>query len=495
MPAAERDRYDIVFVTSEMFPFSKTGGLADVLGALPPALARLGLKVGVVTPLYGRMKAEEFDPRLVSSDCHVGYPWPPITAEIYQTEYYGVTVWFVSRDEFFDRRQYYNTYKGDYFDNCERFTFFSRAAVEWLKRLGRAPRIVHVNDWQSGLVPAWIHFLKRTDPYWKDTRTVMTIHNLAFQGRFSSRLFFDSGLPHEAWHMDGCEFWGDFNLLKSGIAYADAITTVSPSYAAEILTHEFGCGLEGILNKRAGSLRGIINGADYDVWDPKRDRYIPSCYAADRMTGKMWCKKKLIREYYLSDMLEHRPILGFIGRLRRQKGIDLLIDIMPEVMAMNVGVIILGEGNLDFEARLLEMMEEYQGQLHVIVGYTEELAHRIQAGCDIFLMPSRYEPCGLTQMYALRYGTPPVATAVGGLKDTIVPYPSDEATGFTFARPDSRLFRDAVRDAVRCWEDSECWDGLVRRAMASDFCWDRSAERYLELYRDLGLAPRQDFLR
>ena len=487
MATGAQDRYDVIFVTSEMFPFSKTGGLADVLGALPPALARQGLKVGVITPLYGRMKAEEFDPRLVSSDCHVGYPWPPITAERYQTEYHGVTVWFVSRDEYVDRRQYYNTYKGDYFDNCERFTFFSRAVVEWIRRLGKVPAIIHVNDWQSALVPVWVHFLKRSDPFWKDAKTILTIHNLAFQGRFSSRLFFDSGLPHEAWHMDGCEFWGDFNLLKSGISYADCISTVSPSYAEEILTPEFGSGLEGALANRSHCLHGIINGADYDVWDPARDKFLPSCYSPQRMTGKMWCKKKLIREYYLSDMLEQRPIMGFIGRLRRQKGIDLLIDIMPQVMDLNVGVIVLGEGNLDFEARLLEMMEEYQGQLHVIIGYTEELAHRIQAGCDIFLMPSRYEPCGLTQMYALRYGTPPVATAVGGLKDTIVSHPDPQATGFTFAEPDSGLFLDAVAKACAMWEDRETWEEMVMRAMAQDFRWDRSAEQYLALYRSLGL--------
>ncbi|EPR42416.1 Glycogen synthase [Desulfovibrio sp. X2] len=495
MTPAAIERYDVVFVTSEMYPFSKTGGLADVLGALPPALARLGLRVGVISPMYGRMKAEEFDPRLVSSDCHVGYPWPPITAEIYQAEYYGVTVWFVARDEYFDRRHYYNTYKGDYFDNCERFTFFSRAAVEWLKRLGRVPGIIHANDWQSALVPTWIHYLRRTDPYWRECKTVMTIHNLAFQGRFSSRLFFDSGLPHEAWNMDGCEFWGDFNLLKSGIAFADAISTVSPSYADEILTPEFGCGLEGILNKRSDRLIGIINGADYDVWDPRRDKYLPSSYSTERMTGKMWCKKKLIREYYLSDMLENRPILGFIGRLRRQKGIDMLLDVLPEIMDLGVGLLVLGEGNLDYEARLLEMMEEYQGQLHVIIGYTEELAHRIQAGSDIFLMPSRYEPCGLTQMYALRYGTPPVATAVGGLRDTITAYPHPEATGFTFEKADSRLFFDAVHTAVERWEDREFWNDMVHRAMTRDFCWDRSAEQYQELYRSLGQATPGNFFK
>ncbi|WP_029894417.1 glycogen synthase GlgA [Desulfohalovibrio reitneri] len=486
MAATRDDRPDVVFITSEMFPFSKTGGLADVLGALPTTLAARGLRVAVMTPMYGRMKADEFAPRLVSSDCHVGYPWPPITAEVYYTEYRGVDVYFIGRDEYFDRRSYYNTYKGDYFDNCERFNFFCRACVSWLKQMGHSPRVVNANDWQSALVCVYLNYLRRTDPFFADTKTVMSIHNLAFQGRFSERLFWESGLPSEFWSVDGCEFYGDFNMLKAGITSADYITTVSPSYAEEILTPRFGCGLEGILSKRADSLRGILNGSDYQIWDPRKDTYLPSCYSTERMTGKMWCKKKLLREYYLSDMLEDRPVLGFIGRLRQQKGIDLLLDILPQLMNLNVGVVVLGEGNLETEARLLELMEDYQGQLAAIIGYTEELAHRIQAGCDIFLMPSRYEPCGLTQMYALRYGTPPVATAVGGLRDTIAPYPSDYATGFTFAEPEPNLFLQAVREAVEVWENREAWAEIVHRAMTQDFSWDRSAEGYLELYRDMG---------
>jgi starch synthase len=478
-----------VYITSEIFPFSKTGGLADVLGALPPAVAeRSGGDVEVITPLYGRLKTNDYPLRLVAPECPVGYPWQPITAEIYQASYRGVTVYFVQRDEFFDRRSYYNTYKGDYFDNCERFNFFCRAALQWLHRLGTPPDIVHANDWQTALAPTWIHFLRKHDPFWAKTKTVLSIHNLAFQGRYSSRLFTDSGLPAEAWNMDGCEYYGDFNLLKSGIAYSDMVTTVSPSYSGEILTPQFGCGLEGILQKRSGALRGILNGCDYDVWAPEADKYLPSCYSVGRMTGKMWCKRKLIREFYLSDMLEDRPILGFIGRLRTQKGIDLLIDIIPRLMKMGVGVVVLGEGDLRAEAKLLDMMEQYHGQLSVQVSYTEDLAHRIQAGCDIFLMPSRYEPCGLTQMYALRYGTPPVATAVGGLKDTIVPYPSPQATGFTFQEPDSKLFYKAVKTAVRMWEDRYYWNAMVERAMKQAFTWEISAGHYLDLYNEMGVS-------
>lgn len=476
----------IVFLTSEVFPFSKTGGLADVLGALPPALARMGLRVSVVTPFYGRMSTAGTEVRLLQPDCPVGYPWPPITAEIYQADYEGVEVFFVGRAEYFDRRYYYNTYDSDYFDNCERFNFFVRAALSWMRQMETPPAVVHCNDWQSALAPAYIADLRKTDSFWRDVKTVMTIHNLAFQGRVDQRLFWQSGLPHDLWHMDGAEFFGDFNMLKTGIATADAVTTVSPTYAEEILTPEFGCGLEGILASRRGHLHGILNGADYGIWNPDSDRFIPCCYRPESPSGKQVCKRALLREMYLSDVLEDRPVLSFIGRLRRQKGIDLLIEVLPELMERDLGVVVLGEGNLAYEAELLEMMEEYQGNLAVQVGYAEDLAHRIHAGSDIFLMPSRYEPCGLTQMYALRFGTPPVATSVGGLRDTIEPHPAEGATGFTFSSPTPMAFLQAVDSALKLWENRRAWSAMIERSMLQAFTWERSGREYVELYRRLG---------
>ncbi len=477
----------VLFMTSEMYPFSKTGGLADVLGALPLTLYRMGVNTAVVTPLYGRINTAGFGLRLLTERCPVGYPWAPITAEIYQAEYYGMPVYFVGRGEYFDRRNLYNTHAGDYFDNCERFNFFCRATLEWARRLDWAPAVIHAHDWQSALVPAYLHFWRRADPYWKDTKTVLTIHNLAFQGRFASRLFFESGLPSEAWNMNGAEFYGDFNLLKAGIAYADAVTTVSPSYADEILTSRFGCGLEGILGRRRGALRGILNGADYTVWDPQDDKYLPCIYKHDCPEGKQECKNALLREMHLPDQLEDKPVLSFIGRFRGQKGMDLLIDIIPKLMEQEVGLIVLGEGKLEYEARLQELAETHQDRLRVLVGYSEDLAHRIQAGSDIFLMPSRYEPCGLTQMYALRFGTPPVATAVGGLKDTIVPWPDPRATGFTFAEPDADALYQTLCRALDLWRnDKPAWRGMMDRAMAQSFSWERSAGEYIELYRSLG---------
>jgi starch synthase len=480
--------HKIIFVASEIYPFSKTGGLGDVMGSMPLTLRKMGLDVAVITPFYGRMSTGDVKLRLIYSRCPVGYPWPPITADIYMAEYQGLPVYFIQRGEYFDRRYYYNTHEGDYFDNCERFTFFCRATLEWARRMDMAPSIVHVHDWQASLVPAFLHFFRRIDPFWRQTKTMLTIHNLAFQGRFASRLFWDSGLPSEAWAMNGVEYWGDFNLLKAGIAYSDMITTVSPTYAREILTPEFGSGLEGILNMRGDALRGILNGADYSVWNPEDDKYLPCSYTTRDLTGKRNCKLSLLAEMDLDPELADHPVLGFIGRFRSQKGIDLLIDIMPSLMDMDVGVVVLGEGNLAHEARMLELMETYPGKLSVRVGYTEDLAHRIQAGSDIFLMPSRYEPCGLTQIYALRFGTPPVATDLGGLSDTIIPYPNPDSTGFTFASADPEQFLQCIRQAVEVYGQPKKWNALCQRAMQADFSWQRAAEKYIEAYKELGLV-------
>ncbi|ABM28019.1 glycogen synthase GlgA [Nitratidesulfovibrio vulgaris] len=483
----------VVFATSEMYPFSKSGGLGDVLGALPLALHRMGVPTAVVTPFYGRLRTADYPIRLTVSDCHVGYPWAPITCDVFEADYHGMPVYFIHRGEYFDRRYYYNDHKGDYFDNCERFVFFCRALLALMRRLGQPPAVLHAHDWQTALVPAFLYFLRQGDPFWQDTRSVLTIHNLAFQGRFASRLFETSGLPPQAWSVDGAEFWGDFNLLKAGIAYADKVTTVSPSYAREILGPAYGSGLDGILRKRAHALHGILNGADYDIWSPGNDRFLPCRYTPTDLAGKAQCKRALIEELGLDPHLARRPILGFIGRLRGQKGIDLLLDILPRLMESDVGVIILGEGNLTHEARALELMEAYRGRVCTIVSYTEDLAHRIQAGSDIFLMPSRYEPCGLTQMYALRYGTPPVATAVGGLRDTIVPWPSPESTGFTFGRCESAAFLRAILDAVHLWTTAPGdWQGMVRRAMAQAFTWERAGRAYLDLYAQLGVSPGEE---
>lgn len=477
--------HDIVFLTSEIYPFSKSGGLADVMGILPLTLSRLGVRVAVITPFYGRLSTGQYPVHLVHENCPVGYPWPDTTADIYQADYHGLPVYFVERGEYFDRRNYYCTEKGDYFDNCERFIFFCRAALSAIRHLDMRARIVHAQDWHTALAAAYLAFWRRSDPFWAGVRTVMSIHNQAFQGRFSYRLFEQSGLPLEAWNMEGVEFYNSFNLLKAGIAYADRITTVSPSYAREIMTPEFGCGLEGILSRRSADLVGILNGADYSIWSPENDPVLECTYSALNPDGKQACKAYLLDMLGLSPGLEHRPVLGFIGRLRGQKGIDIVLDIVPELMKLDVGLVVLGEGKAEYEARLMSIMEDYPTRVSAIIGYTEELSHVIQAGSDIFLMPSRYEPCGLTQMYSLSYGTPPVATAVGGLRDTIVPYPADGANGFIFDSPSPAALLAAVREAVRVWEDRAVWRRIQVNAMQTRFSWENSARKYMDVYESL----------
>lgn len=476
----------VFFATSEVYPFSKSGGLGDVMGALPLAMQSSGQPAAVISPFYGRISTNNYHIRLIISDLPVGYPWAPITCDVYETSYHGVPLYFIDRGEYFDRRYYYNNHKGDYFDNAERFIFFCRAAIALMERLGAPPLVVHAHDWQTALLPAYIHFLRKSSPFWQNTGTVCTIHNLAFQGRFSSRLFEPSGLPPEAWGMDGVEYFGDFNMLKGGIAYADAVTTVSPSYAREILTEKFGCGLDGILRRRELHLYGILNGADYAVWNPGDDPYLPCRYTQDDVSGKQQCKTSLIAELDLNRKLAERPLLGFVGRLRGQKGIDLLNAVIPELMKLDVGVIVLGEGGHFHEARLMDMVETYRGKVAAVIGYTEDLAHRMQAASDIFLMPSRYEPCGLTQMYALRYGTPPVATAAGGLRDTIIPWPAEDATGFIFLNSTPDEFLEAIRQAVAAWTtDPKGWKAMVRRAMSQAFTWEKACREYQDVYRTI----------
>lgn len=477
----------IVFTTSEMYPFSKSGGLGDVMGALPLALHKAGVPVSVITPFYGRLKTGQHKIYQVAEAVPVGYPWPPVTADVFCAEIEGVPVYFIDRGEYFDRKHYYNNTSYDYFDNAERFIFFCRAAMAFIRQQGTAPSVLHAQDWQTGLIPAYVHYYKKVDPFWSRTKTVCTVHNLAFQGRFSNRLFPDTGLPQEAWNLDGVEFYGDLNMLKAGLSYADKITTVSPCYADEILTPRHGYGLTEVLKHRRKDLVGIINGADYSIWDPATSKYITANYSPGDLSGKQKCKEDLIAELGMPTHLAHRPILGFIGRFRDQKGIDLLNSVVPGLMQYDIGIVVLGEGKEEYEKESLELARAYPGKYKAVVKYTEDLAHRIQAGCDCFLMPSRYEPCGLTQMYALKYGSPPVATSVGGLRDSIIPWPDPAATGFTFDRAESPSLYTAILTAMSLWEnDPGAWRAMMIRAMKSEFTWERSAKCYLDVYRELG---------
>lgn len=475
----------IFFLTSEIFPFSKSGGLADVAGILPLALRDLGMSVSVVTPYYGSLNISDHQLSPFLENCPVGYPWPEVGADIYAADYKGVEVYFVDRPEYFDRKRLYCTPHGEFFDNCERFIFFSRAFLSLARRLQYIPRIVHCNDWHTSIVPAYIHYNRQEESFWSEAASVLTIHNLAFQGQYSARLFWEAGLPWQAWHMEGAEYYGSFNMLKTGIAFADKITTVSPSYAQEIMTSEFGEGLEGILSKRSEDVCGILNGVDYSIWDPGNDPFIPANYSLLDMLGKRTCKETLLQEMDLDPEMLSRPVMGFIGRLQEQKGVDLLLQCLANLLELNVALVVLGEGSREAEKSLFRWKERYPGRVAVTIGYTERLSHEIMAGADLFLMPSRYEPCGLTQLYSLRYGTIPVTSDVGGLRDTIVPYPDPDCTGFKFGSFTSDAFYQAVRTAVEMWQEGETWKNMQQRGMRQDFSWIRSAQEYAALYEEL----------
>lgn len=484
---------NVLFLASEMIPFAKTGGLADVAGSLPAALKRLGVDVSVGLPLYRSVKEGSFERQMVFKGLPVPLAGQTLIGNVHATETVeGVPVYFFEREDLFDRPNLYRTAEGDYYDNLERFAFFGHASLLFAKATGMHFDVIHCHDWQTGLVPAYLGALFRTDPFFSSTTTLFTIHNIGYQGLFSREKLSVCGLPPETYHPEGIEYWGAISLLKAGIVYADAITTVSPKYSQEIQTSEFGMGMEGILRKRSAALHGILNGADYSVWNPGIDPHIASIYDSDHLSEKAVNKAALLKEAGLEPALMERPVLGMISRLSRQKGCDLLIPILDELARMKVGMVILGEGEESYEEDLQDSAERYPGTVAVKIGFDDALAHRIMAGADIFLVPSLYEPCGLTQMYALKYGTVPVVRATGGLDDTIEDYVPRTKTGngFKFGPFDPEALLSALQRAANLWADRETWETLVRKGMAASYSWDLSAERYLDLYRTLALRKR-----
>jgi starch synthase len=482
---------NVLFLASEVAPFAKTGGLADVAGSLPGALKRLGVDISVGLPLYRSVKEGSFERQLVFKGLPVPLASQTLLANVHATETEdGVPVYCFEREDLFDRPNLYRTGEGDYYDNLERFTFFSHASLLFAKATGMRFDLIHCHDWQTGLVPAYLGTLLRTDPFFSSTATLFTIHNIGYQGLFPAEKLSVCGLPPETYQPEGIEYWGAISLLKAGIVYADAVTTVSPKYSQEIQAPEFGMGMEGILRKRSAVLHGILNGADYSVWDPGKDPYIVSHYDSERLSEKGVDKAALLKEAGLEPGLMERPVLGMISRLSRQKGCDLLIPILEELARMRVGIVILGEGEEAYEEDLRASAERCPETLAVKIGFDEALAHRIMAGADMLLVPSLYEPCGLTQMYALKYGTVPVVRATGGLDDSIEDFDPRTQTGngFKFGPYDPKALLSAIQRAVELWADKETWEILMRKGMAASYSWDVSAARYLELYQSLVLC-------
>ena len=474
---------NILFATSEVFPLIKTGGLADVAASLPRALIKLKHNVRIVLPGYASvMKAAAGDVKKVTVFDVDGEP-----VTLWKTLLPGtrVLVWLVDAPAFSERDG--NPYCGpdgfDWPDNAQRFLLFAKVAR--LIALNQAGLdwpvdVVHCNDWQTGMIPA---LLAQDNPR---PATVFTIHNLAYRGLFSWDTFTSLGLPHELWHMDRLEFYGQFSFMKGGLVYADRVTTVSPTYAEEIQTPDAGNGLDGLLRHRQAVLSGILNGIDADEWNPGTDKHIAQTYNRRTLTNKE--KNKVALQERSGLEVSEKPLLGFIGRLVDQKGVDLILSNLPQLLSEGCQCVILGSGMKDYEERLAQLAQEFPEQLSVTIGYSEILAHQIEAGADIFLMPSAYEPCGLNQLYSLRYGTLPVVHAVGGLRDSVIDFAEPtqtDATGFMFYQYTAHGLYNAIQRALAAFQDKKIWRMLQNNGMSKDLSWRRSAEEYGRLYGEL----------
>ena len=474
----------IVFVASEGVPFSKTGGLADVVGALPKALAKLGHELEVVLPRYQMTKPGKPEAKLQSLTLPLGAGFK--FASIQNGGVAGkVQTWLVECPSLFDRAGLYQEDGEDYPDNAVRFAAFSLAALELMKRSSTPPDIMHCHDWQAALVPIYLRNLYHEDEFFRNTSVVFTVHNVGYQGLFPAEILPEISLRTDLFTMDFLEYYGKVNLLKGGIVFSDFITTVSRKYAEEIQTPEFGCGLEGVFRSRRDRLRGILNGVDYDLWNPATDELIPARFSAGNMSGKAVCKRALLERMGVKMPVMERPVLGIVSRFAPQKGFDLIAEIVERLAALDLYIVALGTGDPVYEDLFRHMASTYPDRFLVSVAYDNTLAHQIEGGSDMFLMPSRYEPCGLNQIYSLKYGTVPIVRATGGLDDTIEPFDGKSGTGFKFTEYTGAALLRAIEQAIAVYHQPEVWRGLVSNGMRKDFSWGRSAEQYLEIYQSL----------
>ncbi|MEO0107706.1 MAG: glycogen synthase GlgA [candidate division WOR-3 bacterium] len=473
----------IAMIVPEVAPFSKTGGLADVAGSLPKALVSMGAQVVVISPCYRAVTESGRYVAFTEIEVPIKVGERVAMARFFRKKLSGVEFYFVGNREFFDRDFLYGDSSGDYRDNCERFVFFCRAALEGLLQIDFAPDIVHCHDWQSGLVPIYLRELYCRCAGLDKARTVFTVHNLGYQGRFPAGCFPILGLPWEYFTPEGLEFYGQVNFLKAGLRYSDLLTTVSPTYACEIQTPELGFGLDGVLRARRDSLVGILNGLDTDVWDPRSDRELDCNYGpAEVEAAKGVNKRKLAGDLGLGE--PDRPLLSLIARLSAQKGLELLSAVADSLIQAGANVAVLGMGDEHYHSLLREVRDRHPGRFALVLRFDEKLAHRLYAASDVFLIPSQYEPCGLGQMISFRYGTVPIAYRTGGLADTIVDVDQDpeRGNGFLFGEYTPDALRDRVLRALQLHKDKEAWSKLMQHGMAFDCSWRTSAARYLEVF-------------
>ncbi len=484
---------NILLVASEAIPFAKTGGLADVIGSLPIELSKLGHHVTVMLPAYRQVyhSGQPIQATDILLDIPIGNKI--VTGRLLRSDLPGsdVPVYLVEQSDYYDREQLYREEGVDYKDNCERFVFFCRAVMESIRLLRLDPDVLHANDWQAGLIPAYLDIEYRNARGYSDIASVLTIHNMAYQGQFWHWDMLLTGLDWKYFNWHQMEFYGHLNLLKTGIVFADAITTVSPTYALEIQQSPWGCGLENVLQQRSDCLTGIINGVDYSVWNPQIDSTIAAQYGVENWrAGKAACKTALQSELGLPQV-DGVPLIGLIGRLVDQKGFDLVAQIIERwVTSADCQWAILGTGEPSYHEMLSQLQGDHPDKVAVRLEFSDAMAHRIEAGADIFLMPSRFEPCGLNQLYSLKYGTVPVVHATGGLADTIVPATGEnlatrKANGFTFETYSASAFEAALGracDTLRT--DASTWNQLVTTGMRQDWSWTASARKYTQLYQD-----------
>lgn len=492
----------VLVAASEVAGFAKTGGLADVAAALPAALAERGNRVAVVMPYYTAVRRAGVPVERTEIVLPVPMGSRVLACRLFRSKLprTDVPVYLIEHQPFFERddpaagrglyqQSMWGGYKSDYPDNAERFVFFSRAVLELLPHLGFAPDVIHANDWQTGLVPVFLAEAYRTQSGYQRTRSVFTIHNIAYQGMFGRDVMNLTGLPGWLFNHNQLEFHGHLNFMKAGIVYADAVNTVSPTYAREIQTAEYGCGLEGLLAGVYWKLSGIVNGCDYEHWDPSADIHIATTYTPETVFEiKPQCKAELQRRFHLPEA-PRAPVLGVIARLVNQKGIDLVMSAAPGFLDLGCQMVILGDGDREYHDQLQAFRDKHPDRVGIYLGFNEGLAHVIEAGADLFLMPSRYEPCGLNQMYSLRYGTPPVVRRTGGLADTVVNATDDNladgrATGFVFNDYTSSALYETVKWALSLLRDHPAdFRQVIQTAMKQDWSWDRSAVAYEALYR------------
>ncbi len=475
---------NVLIVASEVVPFVKTGGLADVTGSLSRALRRVGVEADCVLPLYRAVDRNRFPLTQAGPSVRVPLGHREEVGTVEETDAGGgVRAFLVRNERYFDREFLYGTKDGEYADNCERFTFFCRAIMEWLGRTGRRYDVLHCNDWQSALLPAYGKTLYSHEDTIRDAATVFTIHNLGYQGLFWNHDLPLTGLGWDLFNPRGLEFFGKLNLMKAGLVFADILSTVSPTYSREIQTPEYGHGLDGVLYERREDLYGIINGIDDDEWNPATDRLIAARFSREDPSGKKACRADLLSEFGWTGPVED-PVIGMVGRLTAQKGLDLLVEIGEWLAGQRVRVVILGSGERTYEEAMAMLGRKYPDRISVRVAYDNRLAHKIEAGSDIYLMPSRYEPCGLNQIYSLKYGTVPIVRHTGGLADTVIDADEDPAggTGFKFTGYNAAELKDAVSRALTAFADRPRWEWIARRGMEKDFSWGPSSREYVALY-------------